>query len=79
LFIDVKIQVMQLDINNTTSISSFAAAVLSDADRIDVLVNNAGVIHTAMSNGNTRPTTSVAYTTHYLGMRGMHTTHSCTL
>jgi NAD(P)-dependent dehydrogenase (short-subunit alcohol dehydrogenase family) len=54
--------------NNTTSISSFAAAVLSDTDRIDVLVNNAGVINTAVSNGNTRSTTSVAYTTHYLGM-----------
>jgi NAD(P)-dependent dehydrogenase (short-subunit alcohol dehydrogenase family) len=55
--------------NNTTSISSFAAAVLSDTDRIDALVNNAGVIDTAISNGSTRSTTSVAYTTHYLGIR----------
>jgi NAD(P)-dependent dehydrogenase (short-subunit alcohol dehydrogenase family) len=59
---------MYLDMSNATSISSFATAVLSDTDRIDVLVNNAGVIsHTdTFSKEGTQP--SLAYTTHYLGM-----------
>lgn len=38
------VQVRQLDVASLASVGSFAAGLLSDHDRLDVLVNNAGIM-----------------------------------
>lgn len=43
---DAKLEVRELDLGNLTSVRQFAAAFTADHDRLDGLINNAGVMNT---------------------------------